>query len=108
MKNSIAAVRRRKGLTLDAVAKAAGTTKSQIQKLEKGERRLTLAWMERLARALDISMSDLLPANETALPAAQSDREILEVIGMLQDEDRRIVLDVATRLLGKTGRIKAR
>jgi transcriptional regulator with XRE-family HTH domain len=108
MKNSIAAVRRRKGLTLDAVAKAAGTTKSQIQKLEKGERRLTLAWMERLARALDISIFDLLPANETALPAAQSDREILEVIGMLQDEDRRIVLDVATRLLGKTGRIKAR
>ena len=43
----IAQIRQLKGMSLTEVAAATSTTKSQIQKLEKGERRLTLDWMER-------------------------------------------------------------
>jgi transcriptional regulator with XRE-family HTH domain len=44
-----------KGLTLETVAKRAGTTKSQIDKLEKGERRLTVEWFVRICDALEVS-----------------------------------------------------
>lgn len=47
-------------LTLDQVATSCGSTKSAISRLESGDRRLTLVWMEKIAAALDISPNDLL------------------------------------------------
>ena len=45
---------------MQALADAVGTSKSQIDKLEKGQRRLTEDWMRRLARALQCNPADLL------------------------------------------------
>ncbi len=47
---------------MEALAKLTNTTASQINKLEKGERRLTDQWMHRLAAALDCGAADLLLA----------------------------------------------
>ena len=54
--------RKRRGLSRAALATMVGTRGGQIQKLELGERRLTLEWMQRLAGALSVDASDLLPA----------------------------------------------
>jgi len=62
MINRIAEVRAQKGLTLTEVAKRAKTTPAQIQKLERGHRRLTVDWMRRLSVALDVGMAELLPS----------------------------------------------
>lgn len=51
----IADLRIQNGMTLQALADRTGTTKSQIDKLEKGERRLTVDWLIKLADALGIS-----------------------------------------------------
>lgn len=51
----IRALRLERNLTLQALAERVNTTKSQIDKLEKGERRLTLDWIKRLAAALNVS-----------------------------------------------------
>jgi transcriptional regulator with XRE-family HTH domain len=59
-------LRQERRLTLDALAKKAGTTKAQIDKLEKGDRRLTLDWLERLAGALDTDASYFLQPNDDA------------------------------------------
>ena len=59
--------RQRAGLTLETLAKLTGTSAAQISKLEKGERRLTVDWMARLAPALGVEIQDLLP---TSTPAA--------------------------------------
>lgn len=58
--NPLRSYRRRAGLTLDRLARAVGTTAAQISKLEKGERRLTVDWIARLAPPLGIDMADLL------------------------------------------------
>jgi transcriptional regulator with XRE-family HTH domain len=58
--DTIALIRTQKKLTLQTVAERAGTTKSQIHKLEKGERRLTLAWLQRIANALEVPTQTLL------------------------------------------------
>lgn len=69
--NRIKQLRKDKGLTLQALAELVGTDKSQINRLERGERRLTTEWMERLAGALACTPADLL-AN-TSIPKPISD-----------------------------------
>lgn len=61
MSNPIRTWRTLRGLSLQQLADAAGTSKSQIDKLERGERRLTVDWMVRLARALACDPRDLIP-----------------------------------------------
>jgi phage repressor protein C with HTH and peptisase S24 domain len=70
--HKIADFRIQKNLTLQALAERVGTTKSQIDKLEKGERRLTVDWLQRIAEALNLPVSsffDTAPDVGTALPA---------------------------------------
>lgn len=63
--------RRTRGLSRRELAERAGTHASTIQKLELGERRLSLEWMQKLARSLGIDPADLLPDErvETKPPA---------------------------------------
>jgi transcriptional regulator with XRE-family HTH domain len=69
--HKIADLRIRKNLTLQALAERVGTTKSQIDKLEKGERRLTVEWLQRIADALNIPISSFFDETQS-LHAAPS------------------------------------
>lgn len=60
MGNRIAELRERKGLSQEELAEAVGTSGQQIGRLEKGSRKLTTDWMDRLAPALDVRPRDLL------------------------------------------------
>ena len=73
--NRIREHRQARGMTLQQLAEASGTTKSQIDKLEKGERRLTVDWLLRLAKPLGCDPRDLLatgPAVVSTPPAPQA------------------------------------
>lgn len=61
MENRLRHWRGLRGLTLEQLAAATGTSHQQIQRLERGERRLTLDWMVRLAGPLGVEPRDLLP-----------------------------------------------
>ena len=60
MQNRLSELRRAKGFSQQMLAALVGTGKSQIVKLERGERRLDLAWLERLARALEVPPQALI------------------------------------------------
>lgn len=60
MANRIKELREARGLTLEQVAEGADTTFQQVQRLEKGERRLTDKWMARLAKPLGCAPAELL------------------------------------------------
>nr|WP_317892397.1 S24 family peptidase [uncultured Sphingomonas sp.] len=66
--NRVRALRMDRGWTLQELAERAGTTAPQIMKLEKSHRRLDLDWIERLAKAFEISEQELLvgPSGATA------------------------------------------
>ena len=49
-----------KGLTQPELATRAGTVKSEISRLEKGSRKMTLDWMSNFAKALGISVEELM------------------------------------------------
>ncbi|MBV7256875.1 helix-turn-helix domain-containing protein [Pacificimonas sp. WHA3] len=52
--NRIRELRTTAALSQAALAKRAGTSPQQVDRLEKGDRKLTLDWVEKLARALDV------------------------------------------------------
>lgn len=61
MINALRPRRHALGLSLQQVADRVGTSKGQIDKLEKGQRRLTIDWLNRLASALECQPFELLP-----------------------------------------------
>ncbi|MFL6858705.1 MAG: helix-turn-helix domain-containing protein [Allosphingosinicella sp.] len=54
--------RKHRGMTLDALATAVGIGKSFLSQIEKGTRRGSPSIWRKLARALDVSADDILPA----------------------------------------------
>lgn len=89
MANRLREFRLARGLTLEQVAEAADTSHQQVLRLEKGERRLTVDWMVRLARPLGVEPKDLLPDSgmDGALPTKLPDpargrmRDVVPVLG---------------------------
>lgn len=63
MHNRILEIRKKSGLTLADLAEKTGSTPQQIGRLEKGERRLTTDWMNKIAKALAILPEDLMSLN---------------------------------------------
>ena len=98
MDNRISELRKAKGLTIKRLAELVGTSNQQISHLEKGHRRLTLEWMERIAEALECHPSDLLSGG-TRL---ENDREraMVELFRGLSDEQQEAFLQ-ATAALAK-------
>jgi transcriptional regulator with XRE-family HTH domain len=108
MQNRIGVLRRERGLSLADLAKAAGTTKAQIQKLERGDRRLSLEWMERLAAALQVKASDLLPENAVSCQHGPEEREILEIVSRLPAGDRVTIVRIAAELMATLRKLEER
>ncbi|MEI5688905.1 helix-turn-helix domain-containing protein [Sphingomonas kyungheensis] len=73
MITAIREVRRAKGMTLDAVARACipPTTAQTIGRLETGTRTVSVAWLNRIAAALGVAPADLVTLPDRAtLPVA--------------------------------------
>lgn len=60
MKNNINSLRKAKGLSMSALAEKVGCTQQQIDRLEKGRRKLSAEWMEKLCNALDCRPLELV------------------------------------------------
>lgn len=58
--NRINELRKKAGLTLEQLALSVGTTTAQVQRLERGTRRLSDHWMARLAVALGVEPVELI------------------------------------------------
>ncbi|MEJ0062123.1 MAG: helix-turn-helix transcriptional regulator [Alphaproteobacteria bacterium] len=69
--NHIRFWRQKRGWTLQQLAEAAGTTKAQVDKLERGSRRLTVDWMVRLAKPLGCDPRALMLADGGGQGAAR-------------------------------------
>ena len=57
---NIRRIRKERGLSAKEFAARIDTSPSQITGLEKGQRRLTELWLNRIARGLDVAINDLL------------------------------------------------
>lgn len=108
----IKALRLGKGWSQDTLAKRCvpRTVYQQIDKLESGERRLTLDWLERLATALEVDPIDLIAKSEPPLREMneQVALEMAQIIGRVAlggsepDPDNVQVLSLMLRELSET------
>ena len=91
MANRIKEWRQSLRLTMDQLGARMGTTKQTISKLEKGERKLSQEWMDRLSVALNIKPHQLLPGSEGDLvehaPSAD-DGNVVDNISSLPPQPR--------------------
>ncbi|KMS54708.1 hypothetical protein V473_15265 [Sphingobium cupriresistens LL01] len=68
--NNIAAFREAKGWARPELAKRMGTTPQQVERLEKGQRGLSSEWIEKAARALSVTVGDIItPGAANGAPA---------------------------------------
>ena len=98
MENRIREWRKARGMTLKQLAESVGTSNQQISHLEKGRRRLSLEWMERIADALGCHPSDLL--GDPAQPRNERERAMMELFRGLSEEQQEAFLQ-ATAALAK-------
>ncbi|MEW5729988.1 MAG: LexA family transcriptional regulator [Pseudomonadota bacterium] len=82
MQNRIREVREAQKLSLEELAQRIGTSRQQVHKLEKGERKLTQEWMWRIANALEVNPLALLPPDF----AAKTGLDPLEAVGYRVEE----------------------
>lgn len=75
--NRLKELREKANLSPQKLAERIGTTRQQIFKLEKGERRLTLEWLQRLAAGLGVEPSNLLPEPTEDEIARRSEDKII-------------------------------
>lgn len=99
IQNRIGILRRAKGMSQTELADAIGTTRVQIHRLEHGARRLSLDWMERVARALNVKISDLLPSEEGSAKYASPEEEILGIVAQLSEKDQLTLVKIAREIL---------
>lgn len=59
MENNIAAIRKRKGISRDNLAKMVGVSEDWIKRVEDGKRRTGTKLLEKIADQLDVSMKDI-------------------------------------------------
>lgn len=106
MKNNIERLRKDRGWSQTKLGEESGTSGPQINRLEKSQRKLSYEWQLKLARALQVHPSDLVPpydgkprreelpqpADRGAMRDAGSDfrdniKELKELIGMFKRKE---------------------
>ena len=102
MDSALRRIREAKGLSQPDLAKKADTSQQQIDRLEKGERRLTLSWARRLARALgpDVKPKDLNPVSEAEEAVIVAHVGAGEMVIYLEDQGTLDVIDAPPGIHG--------
>ncbi|MGS2810191.1 helix-turn-helix domain-containing protein [Nocardia sp. MW-W600-9] len=91
----VRAVRRQRGLTLDAVAARTGLTKSYLSKIERGQSNPSIAVALKIAKVLDVDVGQLF-ADDSAAQSLIIDRATAQ-----DAEDRPGYRALASSMLGK-------
>lgn len=97
--NDIRTLRVGRGLTLQQVADAAGTTPTQVQRIETGKRKLTPAWSRRLAKAMGVE--GLLTQDGVAaqpFPVGEKDHLFSERLKQARSQERLSQAELARRV----------
>lgn len=115
MENRISQLRRAQGLTLQQLADRVGTTNQQISHLEKGRRKLTIDWIERLAAALACQPFEILSAPLRGITSSgemltERERDLIAVFRKLDTPEQDVLWEALlpmVRFIAKDSRLHA-
>lgn len=84
LNNRVREIRKAKSMGLAELAEKIGVSMSTMSKLETGQIQLTVAYIDKLARALEVPAASLLPASEDA--ASPIDSSLLaDILGIVRE-----------------------
>lgn len=107
--NNLRSLRKLKGVSQDALAEAAGTTRNYYGKMERGTRPLTFTYLEKLAEALNvepyriIAPAELFPTEEQLSDMLQLAQQRLPAGLPYSEWPRTVAADLHMRLLTLAG-----
>lgn len=78
--NRIRYFRQRRRLTLQDLAEMIGTSRVQLCRLELGQRPMTVDWLDRVGRALDIPVADLLSKHDNPWGLTDGERDLIYAV----------------------------
>lgn len=91
------------GISRDQLAEKIGTHRNQIQKLEKGERELSLEWVDRLVAGIGVSKDEILlgyPVAKSVISVAEYDVRVSAGGGFhIADETKKDVWTFSRRYI---------
>ncbi len=93
-------LRRRRGWSMEELARRANTTRQRIWAIEHGETRLNEDWLRILAAALDCAPADLLPPEDHGVVLTAEEIALIEAIRKLPPE-RRVLVPALVAGLGQ-------
>ncbi|ODU29007.1 helix-turn-helix transcriptional regulator [Sphingopyxis sp. SCN 67-31] len=93
--NRIREWRQRKNVTLVQLARAIGATHGHLQKMEVGDRPVTLEWLDRISEALGVSVGELLHLRQNPLLPTSDEQKLLKQLREGGDQLMRTVQAVA-------------
>jgi transcriptional regulator with XRE-family HTH domain len=94
--------RTRRGRTLEQLAEAMGTSRMQLSRLETGNRETTINWLEKAARALDVSVGDLLAHRHNATILSEGEAQLINKLRAMPPERASSVHAVAESMASYT------
>lgn len=86
--NRIRELRMAAGLSQQTLGEAIGVSKVTISELERGTMQLTLDYMERIAKVLEVLPPDLLPRSDNPWALSHDERQLVERLRAATDEQR--------------------
>lgn len=86
MTNNIRAMRKKAGLTQGELADAIGTTHGYVGKMERGEKRIALDWIHKIAEALHCRPDDLISSDD--LGVLPSEPLLAEMLRFFLDREK--------------------
>ena len=98
MPNRLREVREAQNVSQTELAERMGTSRGQIIKLETGERRLSLDWIEKAAAALNVRMSEIIEGSDET--EAELTHALIEKFMQLDTAKKRLVLTIIDQLGG--------
>ena len=98
-KNRIAEIRKKRGLTQSQLAELTDTSTPQIQRLETGNRRLNMDWLEKISKALECEPAELIAPKAKQDPV---EKELLNKFRQMPLHQRHTFLKVADAMTDKS------
>lgn len=89
--NRIAELRVMRGLSITQMAEKVNANLQTYHDVETGKTRLSLDWMRRIARALEVAPSELLLPSDLKFDLTDKELELLALIRALPDDRRSLV-----------------
>ncbi len=86
MKNNIKNLRKKHGLTMAKLAEEIGTSQQQVDRLEKGKRKLSAEWIDVLCKALKCKPGELVEFSVDSEPNSKKSTAAAIVIGAIETQ----------------------